>query len=359
MMMSNKGPEARLLGAPQLRVLLALSRELFQTDDSASTLALAGRTLAEMLQPEAALLILRNDRLILTGFDRFGKVHEADAQHPLYPAGVAQMAVLEDPSPPFSYPVPADTPADARTLALAVPLHAALASLVLGWNHDLSDQGRDGCRRIGQTILELTAAALGKIETRDVLEQRIAQQHAHIASSAASHAAELARRDEAASEMRMLSLTDVLTGLYNRRGFFLQAELIFKVARRNRTHSAVIFADIDGLKRVNDELGHDAGDSLIRDAALVFRQSFRQADVVSRLGGDEFVAFTLDDECPAAILERIDANLRAFNLMQERPYPVSMSAGVVSCDPLGGHSLLDHVLLADEQMYVRKRSRLH
>jgi diguanylate cyclase (GGDEF)-like protein len=159
--------------------------------------------------------------------------------------------------------------------------------------------------------------------------------------------------------MRTLSLTDVLTGLYNRRGFFVHAEQVFKVAQRKRTKSAVIFADIDGLKRVNDELGHDIGDRLIRDAALVFRQSFRQADVVSRLGGDEFVAFTLDDEQPGVILERIQAHLRAFNLMQERPYAVSISAGVVQCDPWDGRTLSHYVLAADEQMYVQKRSRLH
>jgi diguanylate cyclase (GGDEF)-like protein len=157
----------------------------------------------------------------------------------------------------------------------------------------------------------------------------------------------------------MLSLTDVLTGLYNRRGFFVQAEHLFKVARRKRARSAVIFADIDGLKQINDELGHDSGDSAIRDAGAVFRQSFRQADVVSRIGGDEFVAYTLDDEQPDVILARIRANLRAFNLMQERTYAVSMSAGIVQCDPIGEQPLADYLLLADEQMYAQKRSRLH
>ena len=348
-MMSNKAVEASPLAASQLRVLLALSRELFQTDDTGSSLALAGSTLAEMLRPESALLILRNDRWILTGFDRLGKPHEANPEHPLYRVGVAQLSGLDEPAAPF----------DARMLSLAVPVHAALVSLTVAWDHALPDPERDACGRIGQTILELTAAALGKIETRYVLEQEIAQQRQHIASSAAAHASELARRDEAASEMRMMSLTDVLTGLYNRRGFFVQAERIFKVAQRKRARSAVIFADIDGLKHVNDELGHDAGDALIRDAAQVFRQSFRQADVVSRLGGDEFVAYTLDDDRPHAILERIEANLHAFNLMQERPYRISISAGVVSCDPLGEKALVEYVLLADEQMYARKRSRLH
>lgn len=350
------------LAAHELSVLLALSRELFQTDDAASTLALAGRTIAEMLRPEAALLILRNGHWILTGFDHLGRASRADTAHPLYGAGVAQLSTLEHPpadSAVQDLAPAAGAPPHARVLSIALPLHAALASLTVAWDDALPEGAADACRRIGRTILELTAAALGKIETRTVLEQQIGQQREHMANAAAAHAVELALRDEAATQMRMLSLTDVLTGLYNRRGFFVQAERIFKVAQRKRARSAVIFADIDGLKRVNDELGHDAGDSLIRDAAQVFRQSFRQADVVSRLGGDEFVAYTLDDERPRAILDRIEANLHAFNLMQERPYPVSVSAGIVSCDPLGGQSLVDYVLLADEQMYGRKRSRLH
>jgi GGDEF domain-containing protein len=90
------------------------------------------------------------------------------------------------------------------------------------------------------------------------LEQLVCDQREEMANTSVTHAAELTRRDEAATEMRMLSLTDVLTGLYNRRGFFLQAEQIYKLARRKHTQSAAIFADVDGLKQVNDKLGHDA-----------------------------------------------------------------------------------------------------
>ena len=85
----------------------------------------------------------------------------------------------------------------------------------------------------------------------------------------------------------------------------------------------------------------------------------QSAEVVARLGGDEFVAYTLDDEQPGVILERIRANLHAFNLMQDRPYTVSISAGVVQCDPGGAQILSHYVTLADERMYALKRRRLH
>ena len=353
--------KAAHLDAAQLRVLLTLARELFQSDEVSSSLRVVGRTVVDMIRSDSALLLLRGERLEIAAFDARGVLRPAGTEHPLYAAG---MALILDVDGTAARNTQGDGQCEdvgmrMRTLTLAVPAHAAVAALAVAWDHDLAPAQLDGHKRTLSMILELAAAALGKIEACSSLERLVSNQSDQIATTSVTHAAELAQRDEATSEMRMLSLTDVLTGLYNRRGFFLQAEHMLKVARRNRSKSAVIFADIDGLKRVNDDLGHDTGDSLIRDAGSVFRHSFRQADVVARLGGDEFVAYTLDDEQPSVILERIRANLHAFNLMQERSCDLSMSAGVVQCDPCGERTLSDYVLLADEQMYVQKRRRLH
>lgn len=349
--------KAQQLDAAQMRVMLSLARELFQADEVSSSLRLVGRTVVDLVRSDSALLLLRAERLEIAAFDARGALQAASTEHPLYEAGIALMSDV-------AVPTAGNTRADGqcedvglRTLTLAVPAHAAVAALAVGWDHDLTQAELGRCRRTLSMILELAAAALGKIESRSSLERLVSDQSAQIATTTMTHAAELAQRDEVTSEMRMLSLTDVLTGLYNRRGFFLQAERLFKVARRKRAKGAVIFADVDGLKRVNDDLGHDAGDALIRDAGMVFRQSFRQADVVARLGGDEFVAYTLDDEQPAMILERIRARVHAFNLQAQRPYVLSMSAGLVQCDPCGSQSLSEYVLLADEQMYVQKRCR--
>jgi len=356
--MMKKRMEAQLLAPGQLCALLTLSRDLLQTDETRGSLDLIGRALVEMVRPESALLLLRGDRLHIVGFDQHGVPYPAGTDHPLYQAG---MPLLSGPGGKDE-PVHGDQQIEhggARTLALAVPVQGAIAVLAVAWNRDLDGAALDGCKRTLSYILQLAAAAMGKIEAYNALEQRVCDQREEMANTSVTHAAELARRDEATAELRMLSVTDVLTGLYNRRGFFLQAEQIYKLARRKRAKSAVIFADIDGLKHVNDELGHEAGDRLIRDAAFVFRASFRQADVVARIGGDEFVAYTLDDEHPSVILQRIQSNLRAFNLMQEPPYAMSISAGVVQCDASGEQTLSHYVCLADQQMYVNKRSRLH
>ncbi|SHN43742.1 diguanylate cyclase (GGDEF) domain-containing protein [Duganella sacchari] len=356
--MTNKPVKVRQLSPVQLRILLTLSRELLQTDDVSSSLGLVGRVLVEVMSPDSALLLLQDERLDVVCFDRRGVAHPAGQDHMLYPTAAALLsgtrhaaADMRDQASPVHI--------GPGTLAVAVPAHAAVAVLAVSWTNDLASTAPEKCGPLLTYILELAAAALGKIAARSSLEQLLWQQREQIASSSMAHAAELERREQAVTDLRVLALTDVLTGLYNRRGFFMQAEQIFKVAQRKRADSAVIFADIDGLKHVNDELGHDTGDALIRDAASVFRQSFREADVVSRLGGDEFVAYTLDDARPEIILQRIRDNLHAFNLMQERPYAVAISAGIVRCEPGGKQALSDYVLQADEQMYAEKRSRLH
>ena len=351
--------ETRQLGPTQLRILLTLARDLLQTDEAQGSLALIGRALAETVRFDSALLLLCSDRTELVEFDSHGIERSAGTDHPLYRAAMRMTADAVEAAEDRSNGEQQLECKGPRRLVLAVPAHAAAVVLAVSWNQDLDTTTRNAYERTLSYILQLAGAALGKIESQTALERLLCEQRQEIADTSVTHAEELQQRDAAVSEMRMLSLTDVLTGLYNRRGFFLQAEQIYRLARRQRTKSAVIFADIDGLKRVNDQLGHEAGDAMIKDAALVFRQSFRHADVVARLGGDEFVAYTLDDEQPGVILARIEANLSAFNLMQERPYCVSISAGVVLVDSSADQTLSHYVLLADEQMYAQKRSRLH
>lgn len=348
----RKQMEAQQLGPGQMRILLTLARDLLQTDEPIDALGLVGRTLVELIRSDSALLLLRGDQLNIIAFDQHGAPHPAGTEHPLYQTSAPLFNGMEPAGD-------ANAQGGPRMLALAVPAHAPIAVLAVGWEHDLTPAELSGHQRTLSYFLQLAAAALGKIEVHRSLTQLVSDQRQEMTDTSVAHAAELKQRDAAATTMRMLSLTDVLTGLYNRRGFFLQAEHSYKLARRQRAPSAVIFADIDGLKGVNDRLGHDAGDRLIQDAALVFRQSFRNADVVARLGGDEFVAFTLDDEQPDAILARLQANLQAFNLMQERPYTVAISAGVVRCDASSKQTLSQYVLEADKQMYVQKRSRMH
>lgn len=342
----------------KMHALLTMARELLQTDEAVSVLELVGQNIAELTRASSALLLVSADDEKIIAFDRYGKPRSALHDHPWYRAAAAMLAEPRGGGQAASIR-PAAQRLGQRVLALGVPAPAAVAALVVGWDEEAGSPVWQARRRVLSPILELAVAALSRLQSYSSLERLVYAQYEQMADTAQAHAAELARRDATEGEMRRLSLTDVLTGLHNRRGFFVHAEQIFKLAQRKHARSAVIFADVDGLKQVNDELGHETGDNLIRDAGAVFRESFRDADVVARLGGDEFVAYTLDDGQPEVILSRLHANLHAFNLMQERPYRVAISAGIVGCDPASERDLLNYVVLADQQMYAQKRRRLH
>lgn len=89
-------------------------------------------------------------------------------------------------------------------------------------------------------------------------------------------------------ELRELSLIDELTGLYNRRGFLAMFEQFIKIARRQKNMVFMLYADLDNLKVINDTYGHNEGDMALREVATIFKETFRDSDILARIGGDEF-----------------------------------------------------------------------
>lgn len=165
----------------------------------------------------------------------------------------------------------------------------------------------------------------------------------------------LARELEAEYESRRAAraedaaLRDPLTGLPNRRAWDVALAAEENRCRRYGTPAAVLSLDIDGLKRVNDEQGHGAGDELLRHAAGVMLAGVRRHDVVARIGGDEFAV--LLPECSEAearaLAQRIVEHLRRDG--------IGASVGCAERRHEGGlTAALEH---ADERMYADKRSR--
>jgi diguanylate cyclase (GGDEF)-like protein len=164
---------------------------------------------------------------------------------------------------------------------------------------------------------------------------------------------------ELQEELRQLATVDELTGLANRRGFYALAEHELLVAARTRAAIALLFVDVDGLKRVNDELGHSVGDLLLKEAADVIRETIRASDLAGRLGGDEFCVLLRGE--PDLDAERAVARMRettaAHNARPGRPYQVSLSIGV-SALPAGRSVTLEELIdAADEGMYEDKRAK--
>jgi diguanylate cyclase (GGDEF)-like protein len=157
-------------------------------------------------------------------------------------------------------------------------------------------------------------------------------------------------------ELRYLALTDDLTCLFNRRGFFAAATQQLKVAQRNGQNLLLLFCDVDNLKKINDTYGHHEGDLALIRTADALEQSFRGSDILSRLGGDEFVALASEtsNQTEEIILRRLEKNLKKASAPEAR-YALSLCVGVARFDPKRGTTLGELMAQADKAMYEKKR----
>lgn len=169
----------------------------------------------------------------------------------------------------------------------------------------------------------------------------------------------IAEREEAENALRNLTLTDDLTGLYNRRGFFTLAEHALATARRSGQSSLIFYADLDGLKLINDTMGHSVGSTAIVRTAEILGRTFRNSDVVARMGGDEFVilAQNASSDQGAIMLDRLRENIRIANAQNSEPYRLSLSVGTVLVDSKNDYLSVDELVSnADAAMYKNKRN---
>ena len=159
--------------------------------------------------------------------------------------------------------------------------------------------------------------------------------------------------------LRSLSLFDELTGLYNRRGFLTLAEQHLKTAQRTGSGFLLVYADMDGLKAINDRFGHHEGSQAIARAGDMLRKTFRTSDILARLGGDEFTVLAPDvsDEHPELIIARLRRNLDEYNGLRLHPYDISLSVGAVRYDPRADDTLEAALARADEAMYLDKQNK--
>jgi diguanylate cyclase (GGDEF)-like protein len=159
-------------------------------------------------------------------------------------------------------------------------------------------------------------------------------------------------------ELRHLAVTDDLTCLYNRRGFFAAATQQLKMARRNEKGMLLLFCDVDDLKKINDSYGHREGDLALVRTADALEAAFRDSDVLARLGGDEFAVLATETsgENHGVILRRLKESLKKSNANETR-YELSISVGVAGFDPKSEVTLGDLMAQADRAMYQQKRSR--
>ncbi len=169
---------------------------------------------------------------------------------------------------------------------------------------------------------------------------------------------ELKRMEE---KLHALSITDELTGVYNRRGFFALAEHLLKIAKRTKKGLFLLYADVDGLKEINDSMGHQEGDMMLIEVANVLKGNYRESDIIARIGGDEFVVLPVGatGDSKDIIISRLEEALEMHNSQRKRAYKLSLSYGLAYYDPNAPCSLDEFLIQADKAMYEhKKRKRL-
>ncbi len=161
------------------------------------------------------------------------------------------------------------------------------------------------------------------------------------------------------SHIERLATIDELTGLLNRRGFFMLGEQQLRVAQRAGSEVLLFFFDLDHLKQINDQYGHKAGDRALVELAEALRATFRSADIVARISGDEFAVLAYPTVAGGAgrLLARLQAELDRINAQAGHAVTLGFSAGFAMWSPARPASLDELLAAADSQMYVDKRSK--
>jgi len=162
-----------------------------------------------------------------------------------------------------------------------------------------------------------------------------------------------------AAEISTLSITDDLTGLYNRRGFITLAEQHLRIAERTKKMELLLlFADLDKMKSINDNLGHEKGNKALIEVASILKEVFRESDIIARIGGDEFavLGITATKNDLETLESRLQHQIDIHNAIANRDYMISLSIGMACSDPENRYSIDELMSRADTLMYEQKRS---
>jgi diguanylate cyclase (GGDEF)-like protein/PAS domain S-box-containing protein len=178
---------------------------------------------------------------------------------------------------------------------------------------------------------------------------------------------DVTERRQMEEKLLAASVTDVLTGLTNRRGFFAMADKLLKLAKRQGNSIFMLYIDLDGLKTINDKMGHEEGDRALVDAANILTKTYRESDIVARIGGDEFVVVQVGTKVNStkanstkvtkAMRSRLEEAVKVHNSESNCTYKISLSAGMAYSTPETACSIGELLAQGDKAMYEQKRAK--
>lgn len=234
-------------------------------------------------------------------------------------------------------------PMNRRVTMVLVPLFSydELYGVLLGEMH------YENFRNLSPVTVQLSIAlrSLLLLEQQNKIHQQLQE-----------NLAQMSQNNQKLAEM---SKTDQLTGLYNRWGFLENVQALVTDPMNYGKEVMVLYADMDNLKVVNDQYGHDDGDFAIKEIACILKEAFRNTDIVARFGGDEFVAFAIigTSDYEEIMRNRIMKLTVAHNERAKKPYRIEMSIGI--CETVCSTALdITEVLdIADKRLYMEKKRK--
>ena len=189
------------------------------------------------------------------------------------------------------------------------------------------------CAVIGKT-LELYASR--KDGTRFPIEISISSFHLQGKWHSVGSIRDITSRKEMEKKLRESSMTDELTGLFNRRGFLELSSQQFRLSNRKKSGLYLLLLEVDNLRAINEKYGHKTGDQILQDTAKLLKSTFRESDIISRIGGNEFSVLLVTTQEPATekiLNSHIEDNLKAYHKQKDRGYELLLNLGISHYDP--------------------------
>jgi diguanylate cyclase (GGDEF)-like protein len=218
-----------------------------------------------------------------------------------------------------------------------------------------------------------TAVSIENAMLNDELEARVAQrtdelkrtvaqleQRTHELVNTNAHLAnEITKRQRIQEELHILAITDSLTGIFNRRQFFILGEKAFELARRHGIDLSALMLDVDHFKEINDRYGHAVGDQALQEIVGFFRAHVRSADILGRYGGEEFAILLPDTNLEPAhqLADRLRQAVATTPIaIVGGELTITVSLGVAAYNSQRDHQIDDLVNRADQALYLAKRA---
>lgn len=213
---------------------------------------------------------------------------------------------------------------------------------------------KESVRSVLAAPLMVEGRIIGILYLNDFRPRQIREEDISIFSIISIYAALTIERVKSIEDMRMLTIIDGLTGLYNHRYIMEQLQKEYQRANRHNTHFSVIMLDIDKFKPYNDSFGHLEGNKVLKGVASIFRKNSRVTDVVGRFGGEEFCIIVPELTMNEALnyAQKLLGKVATYNFPNRN---ITLSAGIATF-PTDGKSPLELLEKADKYLYEAKNA---